>query len=221
MSIPTDITQVAFTAGTVTDRVIGTTHDGWRRRLMKALAKDFGPLTGYSIYGSPTISSGMMTLNSYQSGIITPEPFSPGANPWEIQTRILYKFTRYAYIFRSCTSEGVGTFSVGMQMDNGNTMRFIYSTNGTSWVSSRGVTNTYTLDSWIWIKVGWNGSRYYHKFSLDGVNWTENSSAGATAINQGSYILFGEPESNRYSQSTWDLNNTRIYINNRIWWKPF
>lgn len=189
-----------------------------RRRIMMGQSKYEIP-TGYTVFGNPTITNGLMTIPGGMNGIITPLVFNPGNQVWEIQTRILYKFTRYSYVFRSCTSEGVGTFSVGMQMDNGNTFRFIYSTNGTSWVNSRGVTNAYTLDSWIWIKVGWNGSRYYHKFSLDGVNWTENSSAGATAINQGSYILFGEPESNRYSQSTWDLNNTQFLIGGKVRWK--
>lgn len=190
----------------------------FRRRLMMGQSK-YEIQTGYTVFGNPTITDGLMTIPGGQNGIITPLVFNPGSQLWEIRTRILYKFTRYTYIFRSCTSEGVGTFSVGMQMDNGNTMRFIYSKNGTSWVSSRGVTNTYTLDSWIWIKVGWNGTRAYHRFSLDGVNWTENSAGLTTVINQGSYILFGEPESNRYSQSTWDLNNTQILINGRVWWK--
>lgn len=36
MRIPTDITQVAFI-----DRVIGTTHDGWRRRLLAGCAKHY------------------------------------------------------------------------------------------------------------------------------------------------------------------------------------
>ena len=212
----------SFTSGTVIDRVIGTTHDGWRRRLMKALAKEFGPLTGYSIYGSPTISNGMMTLNSVLSGIITPEPFSPGAYPWEIQTRVLYEFTRYAYFLVSCLGDGTEAKGVGMQMDNGNTIRFLISTNGTSWNvgSNTGTTRTYPADTWVWIKVGWDGRKYYHSFSTDNENWSTNTRSNSTPVYPGNYILFGEGSSVRYSHSTWDLNNTRIYINNRLWWKP-
>lgn len=174
--------------------------------------------TGYTVLGNPTITDGLMTIPGGQNGIMTLMPFNPGNQTWELQTRVLYKFTRYSQLFRSCDANGSETFGVTAQMDNAG-LRFVYSINGTSWVSATGIQIAYTTDTWNWLKVGWNGRRYYHQQSLDGETWTEKTSSNVNPIHPGDYILFGSTESNRYSQSTWDLNNTQILIGGKVRWR--
>lgn len=173
---------------------------------------------GYTVLGSPTIVNGLMTIPGGRNGIMTLIPFNPGSQVWELQTRVLYKFTRYSQLFRSCDANGSETFGVMAQMDNAG-LRFVYSINGTSWVSATGIQIAYTTDTWNWLKVGWDGRRYYHQQSLDGETWTEKTSSNVNPIHPGDYILFGSTDSNRYSQSTWDLNNTQILIGGKVRWR--
>lgn len=181
---------------------------------------DPGTETGYTVFGNPAITDGLMTISGGQNGIMTLTPFNPGSQTWEIQTRVLYKFTRYSELFRSCDANGSnsGVYGIMTQMDNAG-VRFIYSINGTSWVSTTGIQIRYTADAWNYVKVGWNGSKYYHMISLDGVTWTMETSNNTNPVHPGDYILFGSTESNQYSQSTWDLNSTQILIGGMVRWR--
>ena len=177
-------------------------------------------MTEYTIFGSPSISDWLLTIPGGQNGIITEKTFNPGDKPWELQTKIIYKFTRYSEIIRSCDENGSsnGVYGIFAQMDNGG-MRFIYSINGTSWVNNTGIQIQYTTDVWNWIKMGWDGRKFYHMHSLDGNEWTTLSYTNVNPVHSGEYILFGSTESNRYSQSTIDLSNTQILIDGKVWWK--
>lgn len=101
-------------------------------------------------------------------------PFNPGSSPWEVT--IKYKTSSMGstqYLFDSCKGTGdVGRYGFCLFISSDSHFAINNTYNGYDWsiTSSNGGKGTYTVlaNTDYWIKSGWDGSKYYIKYSLTG-----------------------------------------------------
>ena len=187
-----------------------------RRRQMMMAAE--GPLRGYLIHGSPTISGNIMTPTA-GGFIYTPEPFDPGDEPWEITTRTTRAGSAGpGEIICTVGSDGsmvYGYIWKGIKSGSSEVARQYASSNGTSWdllnnYSTAGLMQTSGAANMHVIR---NGTTYSFKTKS-----TTRSTTLATPPRFGCHIAFGGGSSQTPIPFTFDLSETYITIGGKLWW---
>jgi len=187
-------------------------------------------IQNFNIVGSPSIDSTTKVASGFSPTdyIQLSPPFNPSSSHWEIRTKITTpNDVGYQIIFQSCVGTGyAGRYSILFGLHSGHfTLNSTY--NGSSWMfnSGPGSYNVQTNTTY-WIKFGWDGSYYYLKYSLDGVNYTTdiNRSGSATYSNL-IYTYIGIYSSDTMQSQffgTIDLSETSIIIGDDTqWWSPY
>ena len=195
------------------------------------ISQDMGitPGTNYLVYGSPSISNGIMTPDQNDIGFIyCNKPFNPGDGiPWTIQTKIKMKsYVTYRDLFSTVEQDGTSVRSIEVQSTNSNSGRnykSYLSNNGTSWNIRSGVTsgNLPQLNE-TWYKIQYvctySSNRYYFKAGYpDEDSWT-TSTYSSSHPTYGKYISFGGGLS-RGINAEFDLSETKIWVNGVLWWE--
>lgn len=190
-----------------------------RRRMMMAKASDGPPYHGYNIYGSPTIINGTSMLPTTGGYIYTTVPFEPGDASWEIHTMLTRNGTPNAgELF--CTVDEDGVFSMGLMwhwIKSGSSLnaRLYASSDGESW----DLWNAYQVTSMFLSSGSWtqrmvrNGDTYtFYR------NTTNRTATLNTPPLLGSYIAFGGGYSANGINCIFDLSQTYINVNGRLYW---
>lgn len=179
----------------------------------------------YLVYGNPTINGDIFIPDKTQRGFIyTNVPFSPGSGTsWRIQTRLkIHSFTAWKDIITTINPEtGTMVYSIVTEFNNtnNNTQYSLYlSGNGTSWNQASNVCKgIFEADKWQTFQIVCNcasSTRYtYYQGYPEFENWTSTNAESGPA-NYGHYVGFG------YNgiDAEFDLSETRIYVNNSVWW---
>ena len=197
----------------------------FRRRQMLAAAVvpggGGGAIVGYGIVGTPSIVDGVLSVSDKVSGVVCPEPFSPGTESWEIVTRVRQTSPhRFADLLYSLDSNNAPIQYLLLEAGSGGEMYFYARLLGeSSWSLIRGVSTPYGADnSWCFLRLRYDkDSGYYVGNSTDGIAWSESQAGIVTPIQGGAYITFGYVfgDSN-YFPGEWDLNETYIKIGGSV-----
>lgn len=134
--------------------------------------------------GNPTISDdGVLSGLSSSNYLKLESPFDPSSNIWEakLKVRTGNDVTSDNFILHSC--KGIGDsnrFGIRIFVDETH-FQFSMSVNGTSWGINTGGSYTVLTNTTYWIKVGWNGTQYYLKYSTDGITYTDDIVVSSTS----------------------------------------
>ena len=171
-------------------------------------------LTGYTTVGNPTIVNGIMTPSA--DSWITSPSFDPADKPWKLVFKIK----------RKSVSSGewqniISSNAVMLQADYLNVKLYLRSKNSSSFDICNGSKSREIRedDSVKWVKVEFDGTKYYYGTSNDGETYSNVTVASSLFVKNG-IIRFGQKVSNTSAVSAeYDLNNTAIWIDGKLWWK--
>lgn len=185
--------------------------------------------TAYPMQLNTTVV-GTLTNNNYvYSGFSNsnylqlPEQFSPGSNTWEMQFKVKLNSISYEVfiidkpydswygIRLSITTAGAVGFLASTTSDTSNVIS-LYSPNG-----------SFSVGDEKYIKVTWDGQKYYMYFSLDKREWTLQNSFNSSlpVYNFSADTILGTllAGGSNYLNGEIDLKECYIKINNEYWWK--
>lgn len=183
----------------------------------------------YTVHGSVSIVDGItqtpLTNTNYienSNGV-----FAPGTNAWEFATKITTPAslgTDESMIV--CSDADQRGFRIGWQYNsNGQRWQFLVSS-GSRWINTNNYYSTsYTVQpsTTYWIKAGCQKNAqnytYYLKFSLDGVNYTDNVSYTSGSTMGGYQMRLGPYRSGYSFNGTLDLTETSLTSAGSLWWK--
>lgn len=175
-----------------------------------------------SVYGSPTISNGVVSNFSSSNYLTLPSAFNPSGSTWEMVFKIK---TPTAFASYNAVCGVMGTYSFTLQF-TGNKLGLYLSSNGTSWNLASNITssNTFSVATIYYLKVTYTGSQYvvaYKTASGEYVDCITVSSS--TAILNPSAYQFGLG-TNR-GNTTWltdgniDLRESYVKVNGATVWQ--
>ena len=142
-----------------------------------------------TVVGSPTEVDGVYTINDGSNYVRTTNDFNPGSDSWEM----CFMFNLSSYSGRLFGAQADRHLDAQF---NGSYIQFLMSTDGSYWDIGIQTTVGFSLNTNYWLKLGYNGSSYYVKYSTTGINGTYldagSSSAFAPSLVSGcGYITFG------------------------------
>ena len=109
-------------------------------------------------------------------GLRIPLSFKPGSNPWEMKFKIKTgNALANRKIIHACINNSSSNkrYGVGLNIYNSKFGLFV-SSNGSSWMFDETGTYNPLTNTIYWIKIGWDETKYYLKYSLDGINYVED-----------------------------------------------
>ena len=134
--------------------------------------------------GNPTISDdGVLSGLSSTKYLKLESPFDPSSNIWEakLKVRTGNDVTSDNFILHSCKGLGDSNrFGIRIFVDETH-FQFSMSATGTSWGINTGGSYTVLTNTTYWLKVGWNGTQYYLKYSTDGITYTDDIVVSSTS----------------------------------------
>lgn len=199
---------------------------GDRRRLMMACFGGGGGgtvQTGFLTFGVPSIAGQIYTPNPSGQGFITTNvPFNPGAGAsWKIQVKIYRKTNTVGDIISTVNQDGSRIDSVTAQTRAFQDYRLYLSSNGTSWNLGNGAQGIMSLNTWHTLQLicNYTGSQYQFHFRYDEDGSTTSTFTVSTPPLYGKYLSFGGGFENYGMDCDIDLSQTKIWINDQLWWK--
>ena len=154
------------------------------------------------------------------------KPFKPSSNIWYIKTKFVTP-DNVVSVSDFCGSASSVDFTYPIMTIRDGFFKLYLSSNGTSWNIASNISGTHSVqpNTEYWVVFGYNGSEYYLDYSLDGVDYTRDITISSALPIYNSNYLFGIGN-HLYSTSaqepflgTIDLYETKIYINNDLFWE--
>lgn len=177
--------------------------------------QESGPsyLTGWEDVGTPSIVNNIMTPSS-DSWIRTPAAFSPGNSTWSLIFRVK---KIYSSGYQNIAS-GAG---IMLQCSSNSYDCKVYLAHGSSYdILNGGYTIRLDGSSYLYVRVRFDGSKYYFGTSSDGEAYTEQYMTSSSTIRGNAKIAFGAKASNTNKVGAdYDLTHMEIWIDGEIWWK--
>lgn len=176
--------------------------------------------TDYIKIGSPTIDeeTGIVTGFSSSNYLQLSDHFNPGDSAWEVQTKVKTNSVDSEKDIFGTTSDQ-NLFRVGLAGTVTDRWQILVANNG-RWITTSSHYGSYNVlsNTVYWIKAGFNGvDTYYLDYSLDGQTYTRDVTYTSTLK------MTPQPSMSTILGSSWDgtvdLSETRILINNEIWWQ--
>lgn len=178
--------------------------------------------TNYIKIGSPTIDeeTGIASGFSSSNYLRLIDHFNPGDSAWEVQTKVkTNSIDSERDIFGTTSDQNL--FRIGLAGTVKDRWQILVA-NNSSWITTSSHYGSYNVlsNTVYWIKAGFDGvDTYYLDYSLDGQTYTRDvtyTSTSKMTPQPNIYTLIGQGQ-------TWDgmvdLSETRILINNEIWWQ--
>lgn len=195
------------------------------RRRQMMLAAEPGPELNYLISGSPTIVNGILTPASPRGFIYTKDAFNPGAGvSWTIQTKAILNVHNLAWrdFFGFVKADGSQVQALAVETSDTNGRYGLYaSNNGTSWnVRSNNPRGYFYAGTWriFQLVCTYSSSRYNYKMGFPETgDWT-SVAAVSSHPTYGLHVAFGGGYSNNALDGQFDLSETKIFINDALWW---
>ena len=187
--------------------------------------QDSAVVYGYTILGSPTISSdNIMTSGGNNNGIATNAVFSPGNKTWSIRMKVLFpssKTNNEDLLFTIEDNSTTAKYSLCFQRYSTNNIfnLFLATGSSSSWDIGRNKCQVTISASWYYVKIDFTGTSYVVGISSDGENWTTASYTSSSLIGGGNRLCFGKRRSGAYFRGSIDLKECMVYIDNKLWWK--
>jgi len=186
------------------------------------------PGANFLVYGTPTISNGIMIPDQNNIGFIyCNKSFNPQEQEeWIIQTKIrMLSNVAYRDVISSVNAAGASIRSIELQQTTGRNASVFLSNNGTSWnISNSNPTASLPQVNNSWYKFQLvcsyvsGSSPYRFKFGYpDSGSWS-STKAFASHPTYGVYISFGGGLT-RGINAEFDLSETKIFIGGQLWWE--
>lgn len=176
--------------------------------------------TDYIKIGSPTIDkeTGIVTGFSSSNYLQLSDHFNPGDSAWEVQTKVkTNSVDSERDIFGTTIDQNL--FRIGLAGTVTDRWQILVANNG-RWITTSSHYGSYNVlsNTVYWIKAGFDGvDTYYLDYSLDGQTYTRDVTYTSTLK------MTPQPSMSTILGSSWDgtvdLSETRILINNEIWWQ--
>ena len=188
-----------------------------RRRAL--IADQVKALHGYTLVGTPSISSGILDL-SVKGAIKTPFLFSPGAtDTWRIEWAVNWTLqpTDDAYHYLIATQETPSSslaseFFVAFRVGG---TRVSLKVGGTTIINfTLGAQAVNTGENLF--SLSFTGTKYQFRNITRNVGRSGSSTAQMPAFN----VYFGNNANTNQQSATMDLSKIKIYLNNKLWWTP-
>lgn len=174
-----------------------------------------------NIIGNLTNTNGVLS-NFSTSNYATFEPFTAGANPYEIVFKFKYNNSGTEQIIWYCGLYTASYGTLSLRITNTSKFYIFFGKNNTPYWDINGTTTLQT-DTDYWVKLVFNGNnQYYLYLSTDGVTYSSEGSRTSseklgdtnTTISQIGIIDRSYP-----FQGTIDLNESYIKLNGLMWWR--
>jgi hypothetical protein len=184
----------------------------------------------FTVVGNPTLNDTLEIANNFTTNnyLQFKQPFNPESNPWEIclMFTTASSISARQNLFSSCVgTDFAGRFGYSAQLSSSRKLELSVSTDGTSWNSYIG-SHTYALNTTYWLKIGWDGTKYYANYSTNGVTFTgdisqNNSNPLCSSMIASRVGVFYEGAVNYPWGGYIHLSNCYININGQRWWTPY
>lgn len=169
---------------------------------------NYGTTVGYTKFGSPTISNGVVSGFSANDYIRTSLQF-PLASAFEFVVKLKSNSLGSTQVFLSATG-----MNSRIATDGKIDFRLQDSDSNTHVLS---VMSNYIAGTDIWVKYTYDGSTSVKTFySTDGENYTAGDEDTFTPYNRTPFISFGR-SGNDFLNGSIDLNYTYIKVNGKLW----
>lgn len=201
---------------------MNTFLDNWLlRRAMSGLRGNRPYYNGYVTLGTPSVNAGILTVSDTNSGIACPVAFRPGSSYWSIIMKIRYSSSPICEDIIGTTNMA-GSFVKDMLIELSDRDGKTYYTNGNgNWDNLGNNRFIGSINTWFYIRLRFDNGTLYTGSSIDGTTWDENVGTSIVDFDRASYITFGMPyPGSQYFKGEWDLNETKIIINDKLWWSP-
>lgn len=177
----------------------------------------------YNISGSVDIDNNLIASNFTTGSYIYSNVVLPNHDTWEYITRfkIISATEKWSCLLSTDSSESFG-FDLGIKNNKISWYIKYQGGSGNSISNSGGGNATISNNTWYWIKFGFDGTKYYSKYSTNGINYSlDYEYASETKCTIGSHFNIGtEFRSNEGVFNGYvDLSNTTFSVNNTILWK--
>ena len=184
-------------------------------------------LYNFYVHGNPTINGNIYKPDNTSNGFIyVNKPFNPGTSnySWVIQVKIkVLNPVAWSDIVASTDVSGNPAYMIRTQFndqDSACQFDFDYSTDDVSWNHSSSSPMTLTANQWTTIQLKGNnsgGTTFNFTQGFPPNNWSGGLSASSTP-SYGKYISFGGG-SGTCADCEIDLSETKIWINDVLWWE--
>ena len=152
--------------------------------------------------------------------------FNPSSNTWEVGLKF-YVHTVTGGVFQSCMGVSTDDQRYGILFDfyNGK-FEFGIANTSSSWLFANTGTHSVQQYTVYWVKLGWNGEKYYLDYSTDGINYTRDIEYSSTTpvYNGLSYTFLGVyrygNNVNPFTSGVIDLTECYAKSNDAYVWKP-
>ena len=172
----------------------------------------------FKVVGSPTITDdGIASGFSASNYLKVLDNFNPQGK-WEIILRVKESSTppstRDSYYLGNLDITNNRNIVIGM--DFFGQFKLWVSSDGTSWDIVSGITIPGTINDYVFLKVGFDETKYYIEKSLDGETWTDRlEQLSSTKIYPSSLLLGIAFGSAFYTKGSIDLNAFKIYVDDK------
>ena len=184
-------------------------------------------LYNFYVHGNPTINGNIYKPDNTSNGFIyVNKPFNPGTSnySWVIQVKIkVLNPVAWSDIVASTDVSGNPAYMLRTQFndqDSACQFDFDFSSDDVSWNHSDTCSMTLTANQWTTIQLrcgNGSGTRFDFTQGFPPNNWSGGIS-GTTAPSYGKYISFGGG-SGTCADCEIDLSETKIWINDVLWWE--
>lgn len=167
-----------------------------------------------TVVGSPTISNGVVSGFSNDNYLKLQQPFAP-VGKWEVvicTSTSTYNLANSRYFF-GCY--GTGNIILGTTSTTHSFKAFISTNNGSSYNIQITTTEEAVADTMYFIKLGFDGSKYYIEQSRDGETYTGRAEQASTDKISSADVFIGKAYQDGYNWTKEiNLNNSYIKLNN-------
>lgn len=167
--------------------------------------------------GCPKISNGIVSNCTESSYLSLPSTFNPSSNSWEILFMIT---TGSDVVTRQMVAIGIG---ISIEVRSGKFGMLLSNAAGAWYISSKYGSYTVLPNTTYYLKTVFSGSAYIQSYSLDGVNFTADTTVPtSTAIMASNINLCANPADGTCKfLGSMDLTKSYIKIGNGYFWKCF
>lgn len=169
-------------------------------------------LSKFTVVGNPTISEdGIVSGFSNNNYLKILDNFNPQGK-WDIMLRVKEP-TNSSDSYYLGNLDMTNKRNIVIGKDSWGRFKLWLSSNGTSWDIVSGMVIPGTFNEYVFLKVGFDETKYYIEKSLDGENWTNRSeSLSSTKIYPSSLLLGIAFGSGYYTRGSIDLKYFSITV---------